>query len=93
MYHRGFELKVQLARAAIAGMEAIWSVAPHTRMVHVDPMINIVCDPERPYEQHEAEGKRFGAVPGVGFAQWSALAANRRASALSRYHRRQLLRQ
>src|SRR5258708_25053553 len=34
---RGFELKAQLVRAAIEAMEAIWSVMPRARFLHVDP--------------------------------------------------------
>ena len=32
---RGHEIKRQLVRAAIAGMEAIWEVDPRARMLHV----------------------------------------------------------
>src|SRR5882762_5302202 len=32
---RGFELKAQLVRAAIQAMDAVWSVAPNARFVHV----------------------------------------------------------
>lgn len=64
VYGRGFELKAQLARAAIAAIEAIWSVAPQARIVHVDPIIHIVADPDRPYERSIAEGYRR--------AQWQA---------------------
>jgi glycosyltransferase involved in cell wall biosynthesis len=53
---RGFELKVQLARASIAGIEAIWSVAPHARIVHIDPLINVVPHPTRPHEAALTEG-------------------------------------
>ena len=39
---RGFELKVQLARAAIEAIEAIWSVIPQARIVQPEPVINII---------------------------------------------------
>lgn len=45
---RGGELKRQLARAAIAGMEAIWEVDPRARFVHVDPLIHILPPRGRP---------------------------------------------
>ncbi len=55
---RGHELKVQLARASIAAMEAILQVDPNARFVHADPVINVVTDPHRPWEAAHAEGHR-----------------------------------
>ncbi len=55
---RGFELKTQLVRADIEGIEAVWSVLPETRILHSDPVINIVADPYRPNERADAEGHR-----------------------------------
>jgi beta-glucosidase/6-phospho-beta-glucosidase/beta-galactosidase len=45
---RGFELKHQLIRATIAGCEAVWSETPQARIVHVEPLINVVAPRERP---------------------------------------------
>lgn len=56
---RGFELKVQLARAAIAAMEAIRLADPAARFVHADPVINIVADPARPTDAPAALGHRL----------------------------------
>lgn len=42
---KGHDLKRQLVRAAIEGMEAIWDVAPDSRFVHVDPVIHVVPPP------------------------------------------------
>ena len=39
---RGGELKRQLVRASIAGIEAIWDVDPRARIVTVEPLINVV---------------------------------------------------
>jgi len=39
---RGNELKTQLVRAAIEGIEAIWSVDPRARIVQIDPLINVI---------------------------------------------------
>jgi len=44
----GEELKHQLVRAAIEGTEAVWSVSPHARIFHIDPICNVVGDPEKP---------------------------------------------
>lgn len=55
---RGFELKIQLVRAAIAAMHAIRDVDPRARFVHADPTINVVANPTRPQDFQAAEGHR-----------------------------------
>jgi hypothetical protein len=52
---RGFELKAQLVRAAIAAMDAIWSVDPNARFVQVDPVIHVVPALNRPQDKLAAE--------------------------------------
>lgn len=52
---RGLELKAQLVRAAIAGIEAIWSIDPRARIVHADPVIHVVADRHRQHEQLDAD--------------------------------------
>lgn len=56
---RSFKLKVQLVRAAIEATEAIWDILPEARIVHPDPVINVIPHPERPEEHHLAEGYRL----------------------------------
>lgn len=56
--NRGFELKAQLVRGAIAAMDAIWSITPEARFVHVDPIIHVVAAPKRPEERTAAEAYR-----------------------------------
>ncbi|AWK88751.1 beta-glucosidase [Azospirillum thermophilum] len=51
---RGFELKHQLVRAAIAGIGAVRAVDPRARFVHVDPVINVAAHPDRPDDATEA---------------------------------------
>lgn len=68
---RGFELKVQLARASIAAMDAILNVDPRARFVHCDPVINVVADPSRPWERRTAEGHRQSQFQG-----WDLLAGH-----------------
>ncbi|HEY0836263.1 MAG TPA: beta-glucosidase [Azospirillum sp.] len=51
---RGLELKHQLVRAAVAGIEAVRAVDPRARFVHVDPVINVVAHPDRPQDRVEA---------------------------------------
>ncbi|WP_448187827.1 beta-glucosidase [Azospirillum sp. sgz301742] len=53
-FGRGFELKHQLVRAAIAGMEAVHAVDSRARFVHVDPVINVAASPDRPEDREEA---------------------------------------
>lgn len=52
---RGWDIKLQLIRAAVAAMEAIREVDPQARFVHVDPLIHLV--PQRPGDE-EAERVR-----------------------------------
>lgn len=61
---RGYELKVQLARAAIVAMDAIRAVDPAARFVHVDPVINVITDPQRPWDAPHAEGHRQAQFQG-----------------------------
>jgi len=66
---RGFELKTQLVRAAIETMDAIWSILPASRFVHVDPIIHVLASPRHPEEQPEAEAYRISQ-----FQAWDMLA-------------------
>ena len=53
---RGFELKVQLARAAIAAMHELRAADPRARFVHCEPLIAIHHDPATGRPRREAEG-------------------------------------
>jgi beta-glucosidase/6-phospho-beta-glucosidase/beta-galactosidase len=55
---RGVELKHQLVRAAIAAIEAVWSVDPRARIVQVDPVIQIVAREDCPQDRNRAEDYR-----------------------------------
>ena len=52
---RGLELKTQLVRAAIAGMEAVWDVTPKAQFIHVEPLIRVIAHPDRPQDRQAAE--------------------------------------
>ena len=52
---RGFELKVQLARASIAAMHALRDIDPRARFVHCEPLIAIHHDPATGHTRDEAE--------------------------------------
>jgi len=45
---RSFELKINLVRAALAGIEAIREVNPRARMVNADPICKVVAPLDRP---------------------------------------------
>lgn len=61
---RGFELKAQLARAALETMQAIWALRPDTRFLQVDPVIHVVASPNHPEEQPLAEAYRISQFQG-----------------------------
>lgn len=62
--NRGMELKRQLVRAAIAGIQAIKQVIPWARIVHTDPLIHVVAATDQPAE--------FAAVYQAQQAQFQA---------------------
>jgi hypothetical protein len=66
---RGFELKVQLVRASLEAMKAIWSISPETRFVHVDPVIHVLASPKHPEDKAAAEAYRLSQ-----FQAWDMLA-------------------
>jgi len=66
---RGFELKAQLARAALAAAAELRNVDPRARFLHAEPSIHIVADPSRPREITEAEGHRLAQ-----FQAWDMIA-------------------
>jgi beta-glucosidase/6-phospho-beta-glucosidase/beta-galactosidase len=56
---RGDELKAQLVRTAIEGIEAIWSVNRRARILHIDPAINIISASTSSWARAEAERHRI----------------------------------
>ncbi|HET6521688.1 MAG TPA: hypothetical protein VFG47_17985, partial [Geminicoccaceae bacterium] len=66
---RGPELKHQLVRASIAAIEAIWRVDPRARILHIDPVINVVARSGRPRSREAAEAYRLAQ-----FEAWDMLA-------------------
>ena len=70
---RPHELKAQLVRAAIEAIEAAWSINPQVRIVHTDPLINVVHNLDRPEEFAIAEYYRL-----LMFQAWDMLAGSRR---------------
>lgn len=66
---RGHELKHQLVRASIAGIEALWDVNPRIRIVQVEPLINVLPkDPKNSRQRKAAEDYRMSQ-----FEAWDML--------------------
>src|SRR5688572_11977554 len=61
---RSFELKVQLARAAIEAMEAVWSVIPDARFTIIDPIVHVIPHPNRPEDNGAAATHRAAQFQG-----------------------------
>jgi hypothetical protein len=70
---RGDEMKAQLVSASIAACEVILDRAPDARLVHTDPIIDIIADPTRPQDRLAAEGYRQSQ-----FAAWDMIAGRQR---------------
>ena len=67
---RGWELKVALVRAAIAGIDALRAACPGARIVNVDPLCHVACPPDRPDYLDEARDFNDRLV----FQSWDMLA-------------------
>ena len=66
---RGGELKRQLVRASIAAMVELRKVNPATRIIQVDPMINVIARGDRPEDAAKAEAFRLSQ-----FDAWDMMA-------------------
>lgn len=67
---RGYELKVQLARAAIQGINALWDACPGARIVNVDPFCRVVAP--RGCPELEEKAAWFNEV--AAFECWDMIA-------------------
>jgi beta-glucosidase/6-phospho-beta-glucosidase/beta-galactosidase len=63
-------LRVALCQAAIAGVNAIREVIPDARMVHIDPLVNVVAPRNRPDLIHPAHHETYEDT----FVAWDILA-------------------
>ncbi len=78
---RSFELKVQLVRATLAAIDAVWAVDPRARIVHADPMIHIATAHDRPWEHDAANGhhqSQFQAWDMISGRLWPQLGGHPR---------------
>jgi len=66
-------LRLALCRAAIAGVGAIREVLPEARMIHVDPLVQVVAPDDRPDLVEEARHETFVDT----FYAWDVLAGLR----------------
>lgn len=74
--YRGLELKAQLVRAAIEGIESFRHVLPETRVVATEPVINVIGDPAQPNSAEHAEQFRlaqYQAWDMLSGREWSML--------------------
>ena len=71
--HRGDEIKLQFARAIIAASHAMREAVPDVRLVHTDPIINVVADARRPQDRLAAEHHRQSM-----FGVWDMIAGRSR---------------
>jgi hypothetical protein len=66
---RGWDLKVALTRAAIAGINALWAACPGARIVNVDPLCRVAC----PFDSPELEGEARDFNERLVFQSWDML--------------------
>jgi hypothetical protein len=66
---RSYELKVNLARAAIRGIDAIWAACPEARIVNADPLCHVATPRHAPEIQGEVDFFNQVAV----FESWDML--------------------
>jgi beta-glucosidase/6-phospho-beta-glucosidase/beta-galactosidase len=59
---RGWELKVNLIRGAIRGIDAIRSACPGAKIINVDPLCHVAAPLDRPDLRPEADAFNCGAV-------------------------------
>ncbi len=70
-YGRGqsYDIKANLVRAALAGIEAVWEIDAQARVLHTEPLIHIVPPADRPDltgEASEASNGQFQALDMLG---------------------------
>ena len=88
---RGAELKRQLIRACVAGIEAIWSVEPRARIITVEPVIHVL-----PPKGQPDVGGIAAAYHQSQFEAWDMLSGLREPELgghpkIPRHHRSELL--
>lgn len=54
-----FRLRFNLCKAAIAGVKAIREVEPKARMIHIDPLVQVVAPRDRPDQQQAAYNETY----------------------------------
>ena len=65
----GYEVKRRLVRAVLAGIDAVRSVDPRARFLHIEPLVHVVPPPERPDLQPLAD-----QVAGYQWQAWDLIA-------------------
>ena len=88
---RDGELKRQLVRAAIAGIEAVWSVDPGARMMFPEPLIHNVPPRWRPWHTEPAAHSARQPIRSVGHDRRPRRAGAGRGRALPRHRGRRTI--
>ena len=88
---RGWELKVALCRAAIAGIEALWAACPGSRIVNVDPLCRVAASPSAATRRKRRGTSTSGSSSRPGTCCPDGCCRNLAAAAHSRYRGHQLL--
>ncbi len=73
---RGLELKAQLVRASIEGIESIWAANPKARICHIDPIIHVVprtAELDEIIEAEQVRESQFEAWDMIAGRQWPML--------------------
>jgi beta-glucosidase/6-phospho-beta-glucosidase/beta-galactosidase len=54
-----YKLRYNLCKAAICGVKAIRDVEPEARMIHIDPLVQVVPPKDKPYQQPLADHETY----------------------------------
>jgi beta-glucosidase/6-phospho-beta-glucosidase/beta-galactosidase len=54
-----YRLRYHLCKAAIAGVKAIRMFEPAARMIHIDPLVQVVAPKDKPYQQEAADHETY----------------------------------
>jgi len=82
---RGYELKIQLIKAAIAAIESVWEVNPRSRIVQTDPVINVIADPEKPSRSRRGPSLSLISISSLGYVGRTFSPRTRRQGKISRF--------
>ena len=68
-----FKFRLALCKAAIAGVKAIREIEPEARMIHIDPLVQVVAPPDRPNQIDDAWNETYVDT----FLAWDVIAGKK----------------